>query len=110
MEARAELLAAGFDPDALSDRWTIVGGPEQQALELELHREVARGHLLHGADVLAVGVHVRRKETIFWVRDRRCWAWVHLTGTVETDPRQPSCVLCSTWSDLVAELADAGRP
>lgn len=100
-----------FRPEDLSEKWTVVlGTPEGDRLHDELQRELPAGHTLHGSRVLAVAVRQHLKETVWWLPVEGAWAVVHLTGTVETDPRFPTTVRLSSWTEVVAELADWGRP
>lgn len=105
-----ELIAMGFSESDLSDLWMVVADTDDGTdLEEELRRELAEGHVLDGADVVAAAIRMHRKECIFWVRSLRRWAWVHLTQSAESDPRWPSTVLCENWDALLVELADGDR-
>lgn len=100
-----------FRPEDLSEKWTIVlGTPVGDQLREELGRELAVGHVLHGALAHPVAVRQHGKETIWWLPDKAAWAVVHLTSQPETDPRWPSAVQMDTWDEVLAELADRGRP
>jgi hypothetical protein len=56
-----------------------------------------------------IAVRVHHKELICWLPQRDSWAWVHLTGTSETDPRWPNTQIEARWTTLVDLLREADR-
>lgn len=91
----------------LSDEWFDC---DTHRFEDELRREMAPDHDLAGEDLVCVAWRRHMKETVFWLPQRQRWAVIHLTWNVESDPRWPEPVLCETWSEVIAELRDRGRP
>lgn len=103
-------LPDDFAPADLSAAWNVVAGTEHAApVEEELRRELPVGHVLDTVEAIAVGVHVRRRPAIFFVPALRRWAVVHLTHSIENDPRWPSADMHATWRSLLADLEDRGR-
>jgi hypothetical protein len=99
-----------FRAEDLSEKWTVVlGAPEGERVRDELLRELPVGHTLYGTPALAVAVRRGGKETVWWLPEDGTWAVVHLTQSVETDPRWPSAVRVATWPEVIAELFDQGR-
>ena len=98
-----------YDPDRLSEAWTEVDASLAVELETELRREMTDGHLLAGNELSALSVRKLGKEVIFWLPERREWAVVHLTWTVESDDQWPTAELCSTWDDVIDFLAESDR-
>ena len=93
----------------LSERWMRVEPDREDEYRSELRRECPAGHLLHDVDVEPLAIRRLLKEIVYWVPDRRLWAWVHLTWTVESDPRLPRTELFAEWGALVQALREAGR-
>ena len=94
------------DVSALPGEWWLVSGEDAAELERQLAREVSQGHPLHGAEVQAVAIKRHRKDVVYWLPSKTQWAFVHLTGRHETDPRWPMVFLASQWEEIVAELVD----
>jgi hypothetical protein len=98
-----------FDLDDLSSDWSAVTPDEARRLTTELRREMPDGHPLNGVSVEPVARHRRGKEALFWLPDSGEWAWVHLTGAVETDAYFPSVERAQTWEAMVGVLVEAKR-
>ena len=94
------------DVTALPGDWWAVSGEEAAALELQVAHEAPQGHRLQGVVIKPVAVKRHLKDVIYWLPSEQQWAWVHLTGQVETDPLWPSTLLASDWERLVAQLVD----
>lgn len=104
-------LPQDFLPDGLSTEWHIVMNmAERSEFEDEVAREVRPGHPLHGHHVHVVVFRRHKKEIVCWLPSAQEWACVHLTWTVESNPRWPSTVIVNDWADVLAELAEQGRP
>ena len=97
------------DLSDLSDQWMSVEPGRANEYRAEVRRECPAGHPLHGVDVEPLTIRVLLKELVGWVPDRRVWAWVHLTWTVETDPRWPATHLFPEWDFLIEALREADR-
>jgi hypothetical protein len=97
------------DLSDLSDLWMSVGPDRADEYRVEVRRECPAGHPLHGVDVEPLTIRVLLKELVCWVPAQRVWAWVHLTGTVETDPRWPATRLFPDWDALIEALREADR-
>jgi hypothetical protein len=69
--------------------WRLLSHEEAAAMERELARELPRGHLLEGRAVRATARRDDCDDVAFLVDDRLCV--VHLTWSVESDPRWPAC-------------------
>ena len=95
-----------FDLAQLPGDWWEVAPDDAKNLEAELRREVPRGHSLHHVTVQAVAVRRHLKDVVFWLPTLQQWAYVHLTGRVEKDPRWPVTVCTSEWDEVVAQFAD----
>jgi hypothetical protein len=76
-------------------------------LRSEVKRERPPGHALHAVQDEPVAIRAFLKELVCWVPDQQTWAWVHLTWTVETDPRWPATQIISEWADPVNVLRRA---
>lgn len=110
MRVIGEDLPDDFDAGLLSPRWTLLlGSSDSVPVEDELRRECGPGHPLHGKTCRSVAIHVRRKESVFWLPGRNEWAIVHLTWTSEIDPRWPSVEVRASWAAVIDELVDQGR-
>jgi hypothetical protein len=95
-----------FDLTHLPGEWCEVGSSEATQLEEQLRREVPEGHLLYKVAVRAVAVRRQLKDVVFWLPAVQQWAYVHLTGHTEQDPRWPSAVCTPEWDQVVAQFAD----
>lgn len=93
----------------LSDRWMAIDPARAGEYRDELRRECPAGHPLHAVDVEPLCIRVFLKELVCWVPAHEVWAWVHLTWSVETDPRWPATDLFPEWDALVEALRDADR-
>ena len=101
----------GFNAADLSDLWFVVIDTEQGLeLEQELRREAPDGHVLRGREVRAIAMRKLMKEVLYWLPAEERWAVVHLTWYAETNPSFPTTVMCNSWHEVLAELADRGRP
>lgn len=80
---------------------SITGASERRRLEAELYRELCPTHILHGLKVTALGRRRRRDDILFELSDGR-FAQVHLTHSVETDPRWPMTNVFQTFRDWQA--------
>src|SRR4051794_6118560 len=98
-----------FDLGALSSDWSQATGEGADRLTAELQRGTAEGHDLKRIEVLPIAKHKRGKEVLFWLPATDEWAWVHLTGAVETDPQSPSVERAPTWLEIVELLMEARR-
>ena len=94
-----------FDLDDLpGEWWPVYDTPEAQDLVQELDREMPEGHALKGRQLTAVAVRRHLKDTVFWLPETSEWAYVHLSGHVETDTRWPSAFVTHDWPELIHEL------
>lgn len=87
-------------PDAL-DRgrplwplgWSMIRDDElKERLNAELSREVPDGHVLYGRSASVLGRLSCSDDYLFWIGDGRV-AQVHLTWTVETQPKWPETTI-----------------
>lgn len=96
----------------LPDGWEPVVGREATELEAELRREVCSSHTLHGRGLRAFARRQNRKDVLFRPDlDSGAVFWVHLTWSVETDPRWPSTESYASLDDFArqwVEDQDAG--
>ena len=77
-------------PISFPDEYIAAMGPD--AIVAELHREMPEGHRLYGLAMKAIAVHVEagQKDYVFATNDvSKPIACVHLTFSVESDPRWP---------------------
>jgi hypothetical protein len=73
--------------------WHGIDDPEDaRAFALELTREVCREHVMFGRKVTAIGRRKRRDDFLYLLDDGAV-AQVHLTWSIETDPRWPDTVI-----------------
>lgn len=74
----------------------VEGEQERTQLEEELRRELPSSHVLKGVGAVALGRRWRRDDVLFRLDDGR-FAQVHLTWSVETDPRWPDTQIFATF-------------
>lgn len=79
---------------------------DAQRFEDELRRQMAAGHQLESEDLVCVAWRRHMKDTVFWLPSRQQWATIHLTWTVEADPRWPRPSFHDTWKGVVADWRD----
>lgn len=96
----------------LPESWFTVDGETASALEAELARELPPSHQLCGRRLVAIAKRERRDDVLFRLPNGKIY-WVHLTRTVETDPRWPSTESYENMEDFLErwpreELGDYG--
>ena len=82
----------------------------QKLLNDELHREVPEGHVLYGLETEVVAVcTVTHKDFVFVTDDEsKPMAIVHLTWSLETDPRWPRTQTFPSLEALEMEIRKWG--
>ena len=78
--------------------WDMVAGDDAMVLERELRREFSPAHVRRDRVVVAVARRDDCDEVVFRLDDGRLCV-VHLTWSVATNPRFPSC-------EFVSEIPD----
>ena len=76
-----------------------MSGESAAKLEAELHRELPAAHQLHGRQVHAVARREDRDDVLFLSEERGPVFWVHLTWSMESDPKWP-------WTETYRNLDD----
>lgn len=106
----AKLIPISF-PD---DHQLVVG---RDAIVTELRREMPESHVLYQSELDAIAVHVEcgYKDFVFATNNEiHPIAVVHLTYSVESDPRWPSTKLISNLAEWINEMQldyeHAGKP
>jgi len=103
---------AGRSDVQLPDGWEPVVGKDAAELEAEVRREVCSSHALHGRRLRAIARRKNRKDVLFRSDgDSGAVYWVHLTWSVEADPRWPYTESYASVDDFArrwVEDQDAG--
>ena len=82
--------------------WLQPWQPTEPGLEVELEREVSRGHPLFGRRAIAVGRRIDNDDVLFWIHDSPTpYAVVHLTWTGQREPAPQF-----PWTTLYASVDD----
>lgn len=78
---------------------------KDDALVSELHREVPKGHVLHGLPVNVLGRRDDKDEVLFALQDGTGrLAAVHLTFQVETDVRWPRFSMFASEAEWIEKM------
>lgn len=78
---------------------------KDEALVAELHREVPKGHVLHGKPVEAMGRRQDKDEVLFALQDGTGrLAAVHLTFQVETDASWPRFSMFASEAEWIERM------
>ena len=86
----------------LPQDWIIVDAETAAALEVELHRELPTSHQLLGRQVRAVARRTRCDDVLFCAASNDAPLYlVHLTWSVETDPKWPSTIVYDNIDDFL---------
>lgn len=86
----------------LPKTWFALSREDAAELEKELRRELPAPHQLHGRDLIAIAHRANRKDVLFQTASGGGeFFWVHLTWSVETDPRWPWTVIYRNLADFV---------
>jgi len=94
--------ALSLPDDIRRVEWLPPWKATDEALDVELRREVGRGHPLEGRRAVAIARRMDQDGVLFWLPDRPgLVASVHLTwrGVRERDPRFP-------WTRIYDSVAD----
>ena len=82
--------------------WIPVSGESAATLEAELHRELPVGHQLHGRQLRAVARREDRDDVLFRsAPEGGAVFWVHLSWSVESDPKWPSTDAYTNLDDFL---------
>ena len=103
-------MTSGVPDDVRGIEWLLPWQPTAAALEVELQREVGRGHLLFERPAVAIGRRVDCDDVLFWLpAGPAVLAVVHLTwaGKRERSPQWPATQL---YSSIVDWLERGMRP
>jgi len=80
--------------------WVAIDLENRAALEKELGRELPDGHILFRSGVSALARRVDRDDVLFQVAGSPKLAVVHLTYSVESDPKWPTTLIYESFSDF----------
>ena len=88
----------------LPGEWSVVQGrPEAAEWKTKTRGQLPSGHALIGVPFAVVAVRRHQKDLILWLPTKHEWAWIHLTYSVETDPRFPWFTAYHAWNLLVED-------
>jgi hypothetical protein len=89
----------------LPDSWIAIPEEDAHKFEAELRREVPRGHILYGRTLRAIARRLDQDDVLFQEGGDAAMLVVHLTWSVETDPKWPWVTEYGTLADFLESVA-----
>lgn len=79
-----------FTQDELPEGWLILNEKEVDGAAKELRKEMCKGHVLYGKEILAIARREDRDDFLFYVKNSDVALYsVHLTWNKENAPEWP---------------------
>ena len=79
--------------------WIVIPEEDAHTFEAELRREVPCGHIMYGRNLRAVAGRLDQDDVFFQEEGDAAMLVVHLTWSVETDPKWPGVTEYRTLAD-----------